>query len=248
MLDICWCVSAGGLWPFMSALYYQGWIKLGGLGGLGCEEELGGNWAPPHQLWFLCLWLFTSLCSEGNVVLSLCESSRELCDEMEEKREKGGIHKRLKVVKRWAGGPFQRLQNTNFHSLLPLLTFSHSFSFSFLCLDAESCGLSGLLFLPQQSELWVTMETGSGSCAGTGHDGRKREEEEFIWKGGGREGGESQRARGGMGGVSSPSVEERNRHWTTAWSDKIRLDKLLFVPQQEHLHYYSRKVDRATLQ
>lgn len=33
------------------------------------------------------------------------------------------------------------------------------------------------------------METGPGSCGGTGHDGRKREEEELMGRERGREGG-----------------------------------------------------------
>lgn len=51
---------------------------------------------------------------------------------MEEKREKVGKWEKYEQE------AFRRLQNTTF---LPLFPFSHSFSFSFLCMDAKSCGL-----------------------------------------------------------------------------------------------------------
>lgn len=40
------------------------------------------------------------------------------------------------------------------------------------------------------------METGTGSCAGTGHDGKRERRRSWFEKEGGREGGETQGCKG----------------------------------------------------
>lgn len=144
--------------------------------------------------------LFLSL----SLYCCLCERIHELCGELQwDEREDRERSRGLKVGKWWAEDPVEITENNfsaDFRKLLPLFLFS----LSLLCLDAESRGLLVFCFFFYLSR--VTMVTSSGSCAGTRHDGTKREEERLIWKGG-RWGW----ARGETGGVCSPRVEERNQ-------------------------------------
>lgn len=93
--------------------------------------------------------------------------------------------KEWKCAKRWAGGPSAIREHSSvsayLHSLLPPLSRSPTHSVPLHSVWMQSpVGFLVFCFYLCRACYGVSMETGSGSCAGTGHERRRRR----IWKGG----------------------------------------------------------------